>query len=281
MYPISVTSAAAFSDAAEGGGDGDSREGAAVQASISGDDVQKSEGHFAIASSDVTSNIAVAVDEGVSTNGRGGSSFQRRCTTEAGVSSSDFTADGGVFDLLGIMAPLEGAQIIDSLFLKVDVFARRIYEDTVANQLPPDISGKLTATGRAIWHGTYRVMCEASFVSMCLREYHSKHRPGFIRAIPRIRLLSSSSGSDAVSLAGDGLLNFLSRLDCAVRTKVESIFNYAWSQVVDSTLSALEGGSLNSVVCKDFADVLDIAGVPAAALSAAHSAMYTISKGTG
>ncbi|WP_176696162.1 hypothetical protein, partial [Candidatus Ichthyocystis sparus] len=105
------------------------------------------------------------------------------------------------------------------------------------------------------------------FVHRCLREYHAKHRPGFIRSLSDIKVLSNSSGSDVEMLSGDGLLSFLSKLDSAVRGMVERIFNSNWDTVVGKVFSALEEGSLDDVSCKDFKDVLDIAGVPLVASS--------------
>uniref|UniRef100_UPI00159EBF57 hypothetical protein n=1 Tax=Candidatus Ichthyocystis sparus TaxID=1561004 RepID=UPI00159EBF57 len=111
------------------------------------------------------------------------------------------------------------------------------------------------------------VLCEVNFVHKCFREYHSKHRPGFIRSLPDIKVLSSSSVGDVERLTGDALLNFLLRLDSAIRKRAERVFNSNWFEVADRVPSALEGESLDAVNCKDFTDVLDIAGIPSIASS--------------
>ncbi|WP_092481279.1 MULTISPECIES: hypothetical protein [Candidatus Ichthyocystis] len=235
IYPVPVTSASAYSDVLDVEDDSDSNKEDTVQSGIYGSGLQQ---------------IESPTDSAITTS-----------TTTAAV----FNAGSDV--LLGVKLHPDSAQIINDLFFKVNAFSRRIYKSMVSTQLPPDVSDKLTVTGRAIWYGTYRVMCEASFVYSCLSEYHVSHRPDFIHALPSIKVLPSSSDCDVVPLTGDRLLDFLSRLDCAVRSKVESVFKSDWNEVVDTVHAALEEESLNAVGCKDFIDVLNIAEVPVLALS--------------
>ncbi|WP_092411386.1 hypothetical protein [Candidatus Ichthyocystis sparus] len=180
------------------------------------------------------------------------------------VFSSAFTIDSDVLGSLGVMLSPKDVRVIESIFFKMDVFSRLTYKSMVAKQLPSDVSGKLTVTGRAIWYLTYRVMCEDSFVFKCLGRYHYKHRPNFIRALPSIQVLSDSSDLSTAPLSGDKLLDFLSVLDGAMSSKLKSVFNSCWSEVSVS----LEEEALNAVSCKDLVDVLDIAGIPQLALSA-------------
>ncbi|WP_176695641.1 hypothetical protein, partial [Candidatus Ichthyocystis sparus] len=122
-------------------------------------------------------------------------------------------------------------RVVAGLLFKVNKLAEYFYNSIVSKQLSPILSGKLSLTERAIWYTTYRGMCEGVFVFMCLGEYHYKHRPGFIRALPRIKVLSDSLDRVAVPLAGGSLLDFLSRLDCAVRSRVGDVFNSNWNKV--------------------------------------------------
>ncbi|WP_176696416.1 hypothetical protein, partial [Candidatus Ichthyocystis sparus] len=170
----------------------------------------------------------------------------------------------GVLNSLGLMLSPKDVRVIEGLFFEMDSFARRTYKSMVSKQLPSGVSGKLTVTGRAIWYLTYKVMCEDSFVFKCLGKYHYKHRPSFIRALPSIQVLPDSPDHSVVPLAGDRLLDFLSRLDGAISRKVKSIFNSCWSKVSVS----LEEGGVNAVSCKDFIDVIDTVGIPQLALSA-------------
>ncbi|WP_242641503.1 hypothetical protein, partial [Candidatus Ichthyocystis sparus] len=182
-----------------------------------------------------------------------------------------------VLNSLGVMLSPKDVRVIESLFLKMDAFARLTYKSVVAKQLPSDVSGKLTVTGRAIWYLTYKVMCEGSLVFKCLGKYHYKHRPDFIRALTSIQVLSDSPDHSTAPLAGDRLLDFLSVLYGAISSRVRSIFNSCWSEVSVS----LEEGVLNAVSCKDLIDVLDIAGIPHLALSEiANSAGRERGKGT-
>ncbi|WP_092481291.1 hypothetical protein [Candidatus Ichthyocystis sparus] len=149
----------------------------------------------------------------------------------------------------------ECAPMIEDLFSEVGALARSIYGDVISKQLPAETSVKLSVTERAIWYRTYMKMCEANLVFKCLGEYHAKHRPGFVRSLSKIKLLSDSEV---------GLLGFLLELDCAIRREAEYIFSSCWSEVSVS----LEEESLDAISCRDFVRVLDVAGVPEVALSA-------------
>ncbi|WP_176696181.1 hypothetical protein, partial [Candidatus Ichthyocystis sparus] len=217
------------------------------------------------------SSSATTIGKEVGSGGIGGSFSAQKSAT---------VADSDVSGLLGIALSPESALIIKDLFSKMEVFSRRTYESMIGKQLPSDMSDRLTVTGKAIWYFTYRLMCEYSFVSRCFGEYHHKHRPGFIRALPDIRVLSERN---VVPLPRDRLLDFLSKLDCAVHNKVKSIFDSRWSEVSVT----LEEGSLNSVSCKDFIDVLEVANIPPLASLVLLGAKPTgsksraISKGRG
>uniref|UniRef100_UPI0011123593 hypothetical protein n=3 Tax=Candidatus Ichthyocystis TaxID=2929841 RepID=UPI0011123593 len=258
MYPVAATSAAAFSDVADNGGDNVDNKVCVVQVSGTSDSgLQQIEVPAAV-SSTTTSNVAT-VRKGVGARGK--------APARKSAAASTFTPDPGVFDSLGVELHPDSAQTVTVLLSKVDVLAKCIYDGVIRKQLPSGIVDKLTVTGQAVWYGTYRVLCEFGFVHRCLREYHAKHRPGFIRSLSDIKVLSNSSGSDVEMLSGDVLLSFLSKLDSAVRGMVERIFNSNWDRVVGKVFSALEEGSLDDVSCKDFKDVLDIAGVPLVASS--------------
>uniref|UniRef100_UPI0011467F89 hypothetical protein n=1 Tax=Candidatus Ichthyocystis sparus TaxID=1561004 RepID=UPI0011467F89 len=205
---------------------------------------------------------AVTVGDGMSTKDRGKASSQKHGTSVV-VSSSAVTIDSGVLSSLGVVLPPESEQVIEDIFLEVDLFARSTYKSMVARQLPLSVSDKLTLTGRAIWHFTYREMCESNFVSRCIGEYHHKHRPDFVRSLPNIQVLSNSPGRSVVSLTGGGLLDFLSRLDAAIHSKVKSVFASCWSEVSVT----LEEESLSAVSCGDFVSVLNIAGIPPLSMS--------------
>ncbi|WP_141663503.1 hypothetical protein, partial [Candidatus Ichthyocystis sparus] len=193
------------------------------------------------------------------------------------ISSSAFTTDSDVLGSLGVMLSPKDVRVIESLFLKMDAFARLTYKSMVAKQLPSDVSGKLTMTGRAIWYLTYKVICEDSFVFKCLGRYHSRHRPIFIRALPSIQVLSDSPDYSTAPLSGNKLLDFLSVLDGAISSKLKSVFNSCWSEVSVS----LEEEALNAVSCKDLVDVLDTAGIPPLALSAMIATKARPERGKG
>ncbi|WP_092403586.1 MULTISPECIES: hypothetical protein [Candidatus Ichthyocystis] len=264
MYPVSLTSADASSDLPESeGNSGNKGEGGAVQGNIPGGSLQQVESPTA---------------GGVSTKGRGKASAKKRGT--AAVSSSAAAViDPGVLSALGVTLSPDSVQIIANLFSKISEYARRFYDNMTSRQLPSRLSDELSLTGQAIWCDTYREMCKDVFVSMCICEYHAKHRSDLIHALPRMGVLSDSSDHGVVPLTGDILLTFLSRLDCAVLSKVESIFSSCWNEAHVS----LEGEALNSVSCEDFTKVLDTAGIPEVALSvmiAGSTLTREINKGT-
>ncbi|WP_176696841.1 hypothetical protein, partial [Candidatus Ichthyocystis sparus] len=219
------------------------------------------------------SSSATTIGKEVGSGGIGGSFSAQKSAT---------VADSDVSDLLGVALSPESVLIIKDLFSEMDVFSRRTYESMIGKQLTADVSDRLTVTGQAIWYFTYRLMYECSFVSRCFGDYHHEHRPGFIRALPDIRVLSNFPEGNAVPLPRDRLSDFLSSLDCAVHNNVKSIFDSYWSEASVT----LEEGSLNSVSCKDFIDVLDVlevVDVPPLASSAVTGGKdrRAISKGTG
>ncbi|WP_176696188.1 hypothetical protein, partial [Candidatus Ichthyocystis sparus] len=187
-------------------------------------------------------NSAVAIGEVVAAE-RGGGRFSAQKSAVALDCAS----------LCAMVLP-ECALMIKGLFSKVGALASSIYEDMVSKQLPQEISDKLSVTERAIWHRTYMEMCEVGFVSRCLGEYHTEHRPNFVRSISKIQVLSDAKGD---------LLDFLLGLDCAIRREIESVFSSCWSKVSVS----LEDESLSAISCRDFVRVLDVAGILAMALS--------------
>ncbi|WP_092460646.1 hypothetical protein [Candidatus Ichthyocystis sparus] len=279
MYPVSVISSAASSDVPESEDDscGNKEEGGAIRVGVLEGGLQQVDTPVT-ASAATTSTTVTAAGKGVSTKNKKGKAPAKKCGTAA-VFSSEATLDPNLLSSLGVVLSPESAGIIEGLFLEVDALARRIYNGMVRKQLPSDLSDKLSLTGRAIWCRTYREMCEDVFVFMCLGEYHSKHRPGFIRALPRIKVLSDLPDRTAVPLAGCSLLDFLSKLDCAIHSRVECIFNSDWNEVHVS----LEEGGLDNVGCKDFVSVLDTAGIPQVALSivlAGSVITKEINKGT-
>uniref|UniRef100_UPI00159EE6B7 hypothetical protein n=1 Tax=Candidatus Ichthyocystis sparus TaxID=1561004 RepID=UPI00159EE6B7 len=133
----------------------------------------------------------------------------------------------------------------------------------------------LSTIGRAIWCRIYRELHLSSFMSRCLCIYHYKYRPDFIRALPDIRVLSSTSDCELVPLSGGVLLDFLSKLDCAAFNVVQSVFESQWDVVADRVFAKLEDGSLSGVSCEDVISVLDIAGIPASAFSAPQRQLKT------
>ncbi|WP_092481299.1 hypothetical protein [Candidatus Ichthyocystis sparus] len=258
MHPVSVTSAAVSSDVPERGDNSrDKEEEITAGSDIPGGGLQQVEVHATDVLAATASTTADVGGKGVSTKNRGKAPAQKH---GAAASSSGSTIDQDVLSALGVALSPDSVQIIENLFFEVGAFAGRIYNGMVSKQLP---SEKLPLTVRAIWYSTYRKMCEYVFVFMCLGEYHDKHRPSFIRALPRIKVLPDPSEHVAVQLTGDSLVGFLSRLDCAVRSKVEFIFNSHWNEVSVS----LEGGALNDVSSKDFVSALDATGIPEVALS--------------
>ncbi|WP_242647418.1 hypothetical protein, partial [Candidatus Ichthyocystis sparus] len=249
-----------------------------VQGDIPGGGLQQVESPAALTA---TTSTAAAVGEGVSTKkGRGKAPAKKRGASAASSAPLAPAVGPDVLTALGVTLSPESVQIISNLFFRIGGLARRFYASMAGRQLPSSVSGKLSLTERAIWCGTYREMCEDVFVSMCICEYHAEHRPDLVRALPEVKVLSDSPEPVAVPLAcGGGLLDFLLRLDCAVRSRVESIFRSYWNEVSVS----LEGEALNGVSCGDFISVLDTAGIPEVALSitVTNSALAReISRGT-
>uniref|UniRef100_UPI00159EE2F0 hypothetical protein n=2 Tax=Candidatus Ichthyocystis sparus TaxID=1561004 RepID=UPI00159EE2F0 len=58
---------------------------------------------------------------------------------------------------------------------------------------------------------------------------------------------------------------FLSKLDCAIRDEVESIFSLEWDRVADSVFAELEDGSLGDVGCEDLVNIFDAVSSPVVA----------------
>ncbi|WP_176696731.1 hypothetical protein, partial [Candidatus Ichthyocystis sparus] len=94
-------------------------------------------------------------------------------------------------------------------------------------------------------------------------------------AHPGIRVLSSTSDCELVTLSGGVLLDFLSKLDCAAFNVVQPVFESQWDVVADRVFAKLEDGSLSDVSCEDVISVLDIAGIPASAFSALQRQIRT------
>uniref|UniRef100_UPI00159EF10D hypothetical protein n=1 Tax=Candidatus Ichthyocystis sparus TaxID=1561004 RepID=UPI00159EF10D len=168
-------------------------------------------------------------------------------------------------DLLGLKFHSGSAEIIFKLFSGVRESARMSYSSSILNHLLTTINSELSLIGRAIWCETYRELHLYSFISRFLCIYHCKYRPGFIRALPSIRVLSSSSDCKLVPLSGGSLLGFLSKLDFALLDEAKSVFKSQWDKLAGKVF--VEGGSLSDVSCGDFVNVLDVAGVPAVAFS--------------
>ncbi|WP_141663809.1 hypothetical protein [Candidatus Ichthyocystis sparus] len=260
----SVTAVATFSDVSDSESADSSREAEEgyIQGSIAGGNLQQ-----VLVPRDTTSDAAIsavvtAVGNGVSTKGRGKASAKKGAASVA-VSYLDTTLNPNILSSLGVVLSPESVRVIAGLFYEVGEFARRVYEGMIRKQLPSIMSGKFSMTGLAIWYHTYSSMCKYFFVSRCLGEYHANHRPGFIRTLPSIQVVSDFSGHDAVTLTGDALLGFLSRLDCAIRSEVESIFDSCLSEVS----VPLREESLSAINCRDLVDVMSVAGISQVALS--------------
>ncbi|WP_176696446.1 hypothetical protein, partial [Candidatus Ichthyocystis sparus] len=178
-------------------------------------------------------------------------------------------------DLLGVKLHLGSAELICRLFRDLRESARKSYSHSMYNHLSTAMNSELSTIGRAIWCRIYRELHLSSFMSRCLCIYHYKYRPDFIRALPDIRVLSSTSDCELVPLSGGVLLDFLSKLDCAAFNVVQSVFESQWDVVADRVFAKLEDGSLSGVSCEDVISVLDIAGIPASAFSAPQRQLKT------
>ncbi|WP_141663821.1 hypothetical protein [Candidatus Ichthyocystis sparus] len=279
MYPVS--GGAAPSGPSEGGDDG---EGGAAQSGASVGGLQQVEAppatdsaatagkevsargkgkapakKPAAVSSSATATLTTAKEGGGAKRARGKASAKKLAS---------FNVDPVVLNSLGVRLHPDNVGAINVLFYDASVLTARVYGRVIGKQFPPEVRDKLSVTGRAIWHRTYRMLCEVDFSYKCFREYHAKHRPGFIRSLPTVKVLSNSSESDVgIILSGDELLNFLSKLDSAILGTMVSFFNSRWNEATGKILGPLEGKSLSDVSCVDFTNVLDIAGVPPMTMS--------------
>ncbi|WP_141663308.1 hypothetical protein, partial [Candidatus Ichthyocystis sparus] len=170
-------------------------------------------------------------------------------------------------DLLGFKLHPDSDELISRLFHDVCESARMSYSCSMDNYLLTAMNSGLSRVGLAIWCRMYRELHLSSFIARCLCIYHYKYRPDFIRALPYIRVLSSSSDCKPVPLSGGSLLVFLSKIDCAVTVRVKYIFKSRWDKVARDVFAELEDGSLSGIRCEDVINVLDVAGVPVVALS--------------
>uniref|UniRef100_UPI000A8775B8 hypothetical protein n=1 Tax=Candidatus Ichthyocystis sparus TaxID=1561004 RepID=UPI000A8775B8 len=255
MYPVPVTgSAATFSGPSESDSDG---KGCIVQSDVSSVGLQQVE------ASTVTTSTTIVVG-GLSTCDDIGEASTSRFGT---VSSPAIIADQDVSDLLGVKLHPDSAQIISDLLLRAGELAGVPYKSKLGEQLPSNVSDKLTTTERIIWCNTYKVLCRDNFVRRCFSNYYGKHIPDFIRSLPNIKVLSNSPGGGVETLTGDILLSFLSRLDSAIRDRAERIFSSSWGEVFGGISGTLEGELLDAVSCEDFIAVLDTAGIPLIASS--------------
>ncbi|WP_141663741.1 hypothetical protein, partial [Candidatus Ichthyocystis sparus] len=213
MYSVSAAGGVSSSDVPESGdgGDNNEEEEVTVLAYIPGGGLQQAE--FPAAALTATTSTATT-----------------STATAAAVSSSVATLSPDVLSSLGVMLSPESIQKIANIFFEMGGFARGLYGMVVKKQFPSGVNERLSVTGRAIWRSTYNPMCRDFFVSRCLGEYHSAHRPGFIRALPR-QMVSDSSDRSSLPLTGDNLLSFLSNLDSAVRGELESIFDSCLGEV--------------------------------------------------
>uniref|UniRef100_UPI00159ED224 hypothetical protein n=1 Tax=Candidatus Ichthyocystis sparus TaxID=1561004 RepID=UPI00159ED224 len=168
-------------------------------------------------------------------------------------------------DLLGVRVHPDSTKSIYGLFSGIRESAKMSYSSSILNHLLTTINSELSLVGRAIWCKTYRELHLCSFIFRFLCIYHYKYRPDFIRLLPSIRVLSSSSDCKLVPLSGGSLLGFLSKLDVAILDEAKSVFISHWDKLAGKVF--VEGGSLIDVSCGDFVNALDVAGVPAVAFS--------------
>ncbi|WP_176695630.1 hypothetical protein, partial [Candidatus Ichthyocystis sparus] len=182
------------------------------------------------------------------------------------VSSSRSLLSVQYVDLLGVRLHPDSAKLIYDLFFVIRRSAKASYSMALGRLLRA-VSSELSAVGQAIWCRTYRELHLLSFMARCLCLYHYKYRPDFIRSLAGIRVLSSSSDRNLVPLSGGELLSFLSKLDCAIREEVESIFSLEWDRVADSVFAELEDGSLSDVGCEDLINIFDAVSAPVVAFS--------------
>ncbi|WP_176695642.1 hypothetical protein, partial [Candidatus Ichthyocystis sparus] len=170
-------------------------------------------------------------------------------------------------DLLGVKLHPDSAELICSVFREVRSSARMSFSKSTIDYISTVIISELSDLEKAIWFKTYRNLHLFKFMCRLVCVYHCRRHANFIRALGSIRVLSSSSDRELVALSGVGLLGFLSRLDCAIRGEIESIFNSEWDRATGKFFSELEDGSMSTVSCENFIRVLSIVGVPVVALS--------------
>ncbi|WP_176696428.1 hypothetical protein, partial [Candidatus Ichthyocystis sparus] len=170
-------------------------------------------------------------------------------------------------DLPGIELHPDSAELINKIFQGVRRFAKKSLSYSMINYISTVLSSELTVVREAICFKTYKELHLSKFMCKLSCMYHYKYYPNFIRALGSVLVLSrSATDPRLVPLSGAMLLDFLSRLDCAIREVVLSIFNSEWDGLVGEILSELEGESLSTLSCKDFIRVLDVVGVPVVAL---------------
>ncbi|WP_176696910.1 hypothetical protein, partial [Candidatus Ichthyocystis sparus] len=184
-------------------------------------------------------------------------------------SSSGASLSVQCVDLLGVKLHPDSARIIFGLFSTIRR-STRVSCSRGLYRLLMAVRGELSGVVQAVWCRTYKELHSVNFIAKCLCLYHSNYRPGFVRSLGGIRVLSSSSDHRLVPLTGGELLSFLSKLDCALLEEVGSTFNSEWDELTDKVFSELEGESLSGVVCEDLVNASDAVGIPAVAFSISH-----------
>ncbi|WP_139057590.1 hypothetical protein, partial [Candidatus Ichthyocystis hellenicum] len=171
-------------------------------------------------------------------------------------------------DLLGVTVLPDSAEIINKLFRDLRVFARNFTGKAVTvHSFTNLMNSKLLEIGRAIWCKNYKEVQKSNFMYKCLCAYYSRQYPDFIRALAGIKILSSPSERRLVPLTGVVLLDFLSRLECAIRETLLHMFELDWGEMVGDIFDKLEERSLDAVNLRDFVSVLDVAGIPSSVTS--------------
>ncbi|WP_176696815.1 hypothetical protein, partial [Candidatus Ichthyocystis sparus] len=199
-------------------------------------------------------------------------------------SSSCISLSVQCFDLLGVELHSDSAKLIDKIFHEVRKFTNKSFSHSTINYISTIVASELSSLEKVIWFKTYKELHLSKFMCKFICMYHYRHYPNLIRALDGILVSSSSSDSGPVPLSGAELLDFLSKLDCAIRKEVESIFDLEWNEVADKVFAGLEDGSLGDVSCGNFINVLDVVGVPIVAFSMAQRRKYlrfVISKRKG
>uniref|UniRef100_UPI001584F9DD hypothetical protein n=1 Tax=Candidatus Ichthyocystis hellenicum TaxID=1561003 RepID=UPI001584F9DD len=181
-------------------------------------------------------------------------------------------------DSLGVNLHPDSAILVHGLFYSIRIFCTASFSRSVSRYISNMLVSELSAVERVICFKTYRELHLSAFISRCLCMYHSRYRPTFIRALANIRVLSGSSDHGLTSLNGVNLVDFLSKLDCAIRDLVWSVFNSRWAVETGKACSELACGLLNDVSCKDLIRVLGVADVPVASFSVFRKYMMNKSK---